>query len=223
MKILFFLTLINWGLRLHTESAIYQQPVTPFVTGFRDSLPERAALFASLRTFHAETDSANVSALNVPQSAALIRKKFEWMHWMPSVGFTLGKPTVSFSLGQVAANIEAKALRKADALEREAQKAAEIRKILRGGILAFRADSFALVALLERHETLSDALPFLREVEAIENRRFEILKGKYAAKEITPLEFENAKLANLRSGEPLQAKREEIVLLEIEIRKTAKY
>lgn len=171
----------------------------------QDSLPPRAELFATLRTFHAETADANAQSLNVSD-------KYKWLHWMPSIGVTLGKPTVGFSLSQVAQNIEAKA-----------QRTAERSKILRGANIAFRSDSFALVALCERYATLADGTAYMRQVELIENQRFTILRDKYAAKEITPLEWFDAQSANLRTGEALNRRLEEIKLLEIEIYRVAKY
>ena len=170
-----------------------------------DSLPPKPELFATLRTFHAETDSANVEGLK-------ISKKYEWMHWMPSVGVTLGKPTIGFSLGTVAANIETKA-------QRKAQKA----QILRGGILAFKADSFSLVSLIEKHQMLLRSLIYLESIERIENEQFELQTRKFNEGEVLPLDWLQIKSAHLRGGEPYRQRLEEIELLEIEIRKTAKY
>lgn len=170
-----------------------------------DSLPPKPELFATLRLFHAETDSANVEGLK-------ISKKYEWMHWMPSVGVTLGKPTIGFSLGTVAANIETKA-------QRKAEKA----KILRGGVLAFKTDSFSLVSLLERHTILTRSLSYLESVERIESKAFELQKTKFTEGEVLPLDWLQLQSAHLRGGEPYRNRLEEIGLLEIEIRKTAKY
>jgi hypothetical protein len=170
-----------------------------------DSLPNRAELFATLRTFHAETADANADGLNVSQ-------KYAWLHWLPSVGVTLGKPTVGFSFGQLVSNIETKA-----------QRTAQKRQILRGANLAFRSDSFALVALIERYESAVNAIPYLTQVEAVENRKFELIKEKWKNGELVPLDWLNAQSANFASGEPLRKQREAAEILEIEIRKLAKY
>ena len=170
-----------------------------------DTLPARADLFAALRSFHAETDSANIEGLKV-------QTKYSWLHWLPSVGVTFGKPSVGFSLAQVATNIETKALRKA-------QKAA----ILRAGILAFKADSLALVALMQRHETLLISLPILKAAQQIEADKFTFQTERNDKGNVNPLDWLNIKADNLRSGDALRARLEEITLLEIDIRKTAKY
>lgn len=173
---------------------------------FQDSLPERAELFATLRAFHVETANANAEPLNIVSGRA-------WQHLLPSVGITLGKPTIGFSLGQFLGFKEQKALR-----------TAEKSKILRGSNLNFRADSFALVALLERHRIIGEAVPYLERFESFENARFEILKEKQAKGLLPNAEdWINAQSSNLRSGEAVRTKREELLLLEIEIVKTAKY
>jgi hypothetical protein len=188
-----------------------------------DSLPPNSDLFRTLRTFHAETAAANLEALNVPKYVEATKAKYNWLHWMPSVGVTLGKPTISFSLGQVAANIENKALRKAAAAELEFSREAERRKILRGGDIAFKSDSFTLVSLLEKHEMLRKWLYYLESIERIENKQFEIQKAKNTEGSILPIDFLQIEAAHLKSGEPYRARLEEIELLEIEVRKTAKY
>ena len=134
------------------------------------------------------------------------------MQWVPSFGVTLGKPTIGFSFAQVANNIETKAQRKA-----------EKSKILRGGVLAFKADSFSLVSLIEKHQMLLRSLHYLESIERIENESFEVQKTKYANGDILPLDWLNIKAEHLRGGEPYRKRIEEIELLEIEIRKTAKY
>ena len=172
---------------------------------FQDSLPPRAELFATLRAFHVETADANAEPLNIVSGRA-------WQHLLPSVGVTLGQPTVSFSLGQFLGFKEQKALR-------QAEKA----KILRGSNLNFRTDSFALVELLERHRIIGEALPYLMRFEKLENDRFEIEKEKWKNGTLAPVAWLDAQAANLRSGEALRTKHEELLLLEIEALKIAKY
>jgi hypothetical protein len=171
-----------------------------------DSLPNRESLFAALRAFHAETAEANAEPLNIVSGRA-------WQHLLPSVGITLGKPTIGFSIGQFLNFREQKALR-----------TAEKAKILRGSNLNFRADSFALVAQLERIDNARDALPSLAAAERTANARFEIEK-ELNAKGLLPAPFGwlDAQAANLRSGEAVRIKLEEINLLEIDARKLAKY
>jgi hypothetical protein len=168
-------------------------------------LPTTDSLFASLRAFHAETDSVNIEAFK-------ISKKYDWLHWTPQIGVTLGKPSISFSLSQVAANIERKALRNA-----------EKSKILRGGNLAFKSDSFTLVSLLSRLEILKASLVWLESIERIENEKFEIDKQKFENTDITPSDWLTLKASHIRSGEAYFRRREEIQILETEIRKQAKY
>lgn len=170
-----------------------------------DTLPPRSELFATLRAFHEENAAANAAALNVSQRHA-------WMHYLPSVGVTLGQPTIGFSIGQLVSNIEQKAMR-----------TAEKAKILRGSNLAFRTDSFALVALMERHAAAVASLPYLKSAESIANAIFEIEKEKWKNGTLSPVAWLDAQAANLRSGEPIRLKLEDIELLEIEARKTAKY
>jgi hypothetical protein len=183
----------------------------PFDVGFqmsdfgKDSLPPRAELFATLRTFHNENADANAAALNIVERRA-------WTTVLPSFGVSFGQPTVSFSVGQYF-----------DYKERKALRAAERSKILRGSNLAFKSDSFALVALLERIETARDALPMLSSAERIENQRFDIEKEKYRNGTLAPLAWLDAQAANLRSGEAVRLKLEEIALLEIAARNLAKY
>jgi hypothetical protein len=172
---------------------------------FSDSLPNRADLFAALKSFHEETKTANVARLEVNNSTT-------WMHWMPSVGISFGQPTVGFSLGQIAANIESRKSR-----------LAEKTQISRSASLAFKTDSFALVALLERNAMLRNSLTYLKLAESIENQKFEIEKEKWRKNEMSPPDWLNAQAANLRAGQPLNQRLEEIELLEIEVRKTAKY
>lgn len=170
-----------------------------------DSLPPQNELFAALRQFHAETDSTNVEGLK-------IAKRYEWLHWVPSFGVTLGKPTIGFSFAQVANNIETKA-------QRKAQKA----QILRGGVLAFRQDSFTLVSQLEKWQMLNRSLPYLESIERIENEQFEVQKAQNTEGSILPIDWLRIKAEHLKSGEPYRKRLEEIELLEIEIRKTARY
>ena len=173
---------------------------------FQDSLPPRAELFATLRTFHAENADANAAALNIVERRA-------WTTLLPTFGVALGKPTIGFSVGQYF-----------DWKFQKTLRAAERSKILRGSNLNFRSDSFALVALLERYRIIGDAVPYLERFESFENARFEILKEKQAKGLLLNAEDRiNAQSSNLRSGEALRAKREEMLLLEIEVLKTAKY
>ena len=170
-----------------------------------DSLPPTAELFTTLRAFHQESEAAAVSRVEV-------NDKTTWMNWMPSVGVTLGRPTIGFSLGQVAANIE-----------RRNSRLAEKTQILRGSNVAFKTDSFALVAIIERHAAAVASLNYLKIAESIENQKFEIQKEKWKNGTVSPLDWLNHQADNLRSGEPLRIKLEEIELLEIEARKVAKY
>ena len=188
-----------------------------------DSLPRRSDLFGTLRRFHDTAAAANLEAVTIPKATEAVKQKFAWLHWMPSFGITLGKPTIGFSFAQVAANIEGKALRKAAAEELEFTRAAERRKILRGGELAFKSDSFTLVSLLEKHEMLKRSLIYLEAVERIENKAFEVQKAKNTEGSILPLDWLQIESAHLKGGEPYRARLEEIELLEIEVRKTAKY
>ncbi len=172
---------------------------------FADSLPERAELFATLRTFHDETAEANAAALNIVERRA-------WTTLLPTFGIALGKPTVSFGIGQYF-----------DFKQQKALRTAEKSKILRGSNLAFKSDSFALVALLERHRIIGEAVPYLMQFEKLENDRFEIDKEKWKNGTLSPVAWLDAQAANLRSGEALRAKREELLLLEIEIFKLSKF
>lgn len=170
-----------------------------------DSLPPKAELFATLRAFHAETEAANLEPLNV-------QNRFAKTALLPSVGITLGKPTIGFSFAQIANFYETKALRKA-----------EKAKILRGANLAFKTDSFTLVSQLEKWQMLNRSLPYLESVERIENEQFEVQKAQNTEGSILPLDWLRIKAEHLKSGEPYRKRIEEIELLEIEIRKTAKY
>jgi hypothetical protein len=76
---------------------------------------------------------------------------------------------------------------------------------------------------LERIETARDALPMLSSAERIENQRFDIEKEKYRNGTLAPLAWLDAQAANLRSGEAVRLKLEEIALLEIAARNLAKY
>ena len=171
-----------------------------------DTLPPSSDLFHALRAFHAENADANAAALNIVEAKA-------WTQLLPTVGITLGLPKIDFSVGQYFNFKQQQRLRKA-----------EKSKILRGSLIAFKSDSFAIVALLERHEALRNALPILLSAERTANARFEIEK-KLNAKGLLPAPFGwlDAQAANLRSGEAVRLKLEEIELLEIEVRKTAKY
>jgi hypothetical protein len=172
---------------------------------FADSLPPRATLFAALRQFHNETDSANLESLK-------IKTRYTWLHWLPSVGVSFGKPNIGFSLAQVATNVETKA-------QRQAQRVA----ILRRGTLAFKADSFALVALIQQRETLLASLSSLKAAELIEAEKFTFQTERNAKGDVNPLDWLNIKADNLKSGDALRTRLETIQLLEIDIRKTARY
>ena len=89
--------------------------------------------------------------------------------------------------------------------------------------MAFKTDSFALVAIIERHAAAVASLNYLKIAESIENQKFEIQKEKWKNGTVSPLDWLNHQADNLRSGEPLRIKLEEIELLEIEARKVAKY
>lgn len=170
-----------------------------------DSLPPPATLFAALRQFHTETDSANVESLK-------IKTRYTWLHWLPSVGVSFGKPNIGFSLAQVATNVETKA-------QRKAQRAA----ILRRGTLAFKADSFALVALIEQCETLLASLPSLKAAELIQAEKFKHQTERNDKGNVDPLDWMNIKADNLKSGDALRTRLEALQFLEIDIKKTARY
>jgi hypothetical protein len=89
--------------------------------------------------------------------------------------------------------------------------------------LAFKTDSFALVALLQRHETFRASLPRLKAIEQIEADKFKCQTERNANGDVKPLEWLNLKADSLRSTDPLRARLEEISLLEIDIRKLARY
>ena len=90
-------------------------------------------------------------------------------------------------------------------------------------MLAFAVDSFTLVSLLERHAMLKRSLVYLEAVERVENEAFEYQKEKNAKGDILPLDWINIRAAHLKGGEPYRARLEEIELIEIDVRKTAKY
>lgn len=175
------------------------------ISNISAQLPGPDTLFSALRQYHTEAAAVQLERLKV-------KSKTDWLHWMPSVGVTLGKPTIGFSLAQVSANIERKAERKA-----------EIAAILRGANLAFQTDSFTLVSLISKLEILKKSMLWLESIERIDNEKFELDREKYERTEITPSQWLDIKATHLRQGEAYFRRREEIQILETEIRKTAKF
>jgi hypothetical protein len=175
-----------------------------------DTLPHRSELFASLRKFHDDQTAAKITEFQV-------QEKFRWMNWTPTIGIGYNlqgqpRPTIAYSLGTVKQNLTERE-------KSEAKKAA----ILRGALLEFRNDSFALVALLNRHRVLLRALKDLEQIQLVDDEAFEIVKRKRDSMLITPSVFLAEKAAFMRRGQPLTAKYEEIQFLKIEILKAAKF
>ena len=179
-------------------------------TATAQPLPPSDSLFASLRRFHDENTAANLEPFNTIERRA-------WMKWTPSIGIQYNlqgqpRPALSFSFAQVYNNLN-------DKENRRAQKS----QILRGSKIAFQTDSFSLVALLKKRQVLDASMTWLKEIAALENRKYQIDKAKYEAAQITESAWIEVNTANLRSSETFFNRIQELELLDIEILKLAKF
>lgn len=176
-----------------------------------DSLPPQYELFETLRAFHAENTAANIAVFD-------IQDKNKWMRYTPSLGLGYNlqgspRPTLNFSLSQIL-----------NASEQKEIRAAEKVKILRGANIAFKVDSFALIALLARHATLNRSMLFLEGIAKVEADKFELDKRRYHEEgKITLSEWLDIQAAYMRGSEAYFKRKEEIELLEIDILKQAKF
>lgn len=175
-----------------------------------DSLPARPTLFESLRTYHTEKAAATTTEYQTVE-------KYRWMKWMPSVGIGYNLqgapvPTLSFSLGQVYANLNSKA-----------QMASKTHAILRGSLLSFKTDSIDLEMLLQKVDILRGGIAYDETVAQVDSALWTILEGQYRNKDIGPTEYLTAKKQFLERQVLLHQRRREIAILELAVRKLAQY
>lgn len=188
-----------------------------------DSLPYRDSLFASLRRFHTEQLQTDLSEFEIKAPST---KKFEEvMKWLPNVGTSYNlltdklRPTVGYNFNQVYSNVKNKQKAQTD----EALRNAKIQKILRGSILAFKSDSFALVEKLNALESVKRTLSHLESVQMIEDEEFRLQEERNSKGEILPVNWVNIRLQHAKSGEAYWNTLEKLDLLILEIFKIARF
>jgi hypothetical protein len=196
-----------------------------------DSIPQmsRDSLFASLRNFHAEQLQADLSEFDIREPH--LKKWEEWLKWVPQIGvnYTLiqkqngqfvgqPRPTIGYNFSQVYSNLKEKKKVETDELLRLAKS----QKILRGSVLAFKADSISLEQKLKVLEIVKKSISHLEAFSLIESEEFELQEKRYRNNSITPVEWGAIRLAHAKSGESLWREIEKLDLLILEIFKLAR-
>ncbi len=175
-----------------------------------DTLPSRPSLFTALRHYHTEKAAATITEYKAVE-------RYRWMKWMPSVGVGYNLqgapvPTMTFSLGQVYANLNSKALMQS-----------KTEAVLRGSLLSFKTDSIDLEMLLQKVEILRGGIAYDETVAVVDSALWTIVEGQYRNKDIGPTEYLTAKKQFLERQVLLHQRRREIAILELGVRKLAQY
>ncbi len=158
-----------------------------------DTLPPEPDLYAALDTFHALQLDARLAEFELSE-------KGTWMNWVPSigVGYTPSgdpRPTASFSLASVAAN-----------LNRRRDKKAKRRSLVAAAELERNDDRQRLGQFIQRHESVLSDLVFMRQLFDIDRELFEFYEAQAKAAELAPSEFLKRKKDFLRSEQGIREK-----------------
>lgn len=182
-----------------------------------DSLPSPETLFASLRAYHtAQTDSRSAEFK--------IQEKLDWMKYLPSVGlsYTLGtrngeltqrlRPNLNFSFSQIFNSKRDKELRHA-----------KIESITRQNEVDFKTDSLNLLIALKRCDIVREAANEMRTAQAIDDELFKLSQLAYDEKKVSTFQYLSEKRQYFERKERIVVKTEQLLLLEIEALRAAKW
>lgn len=169
-----------------------------------DTLPEASQLHASIEEFHTQKVAATLAEFDDASGG-------NWMNWTPSVGtgFNLQgqpRPTFSFSLSQVFANIE-----------RKKEKKAKRESIIEAGKLELAELHSQLSAMLDRHRLMKLELATIREIFEIDRQLHALETAAYEAAELSPMQYLPKRKAFIQSKLNLTKKEIELANLEGEI------
>ena len=213
----FFYVSLNLTVQAHAVAPNYTSVRCNDHTTKYDSLPSPETLFASLRSYHAaQTDSRTAEFK--------IQEKLDWMKYLPSVGlgYTLGtrngelnqrlRPNLNFSFSQIFNSKRDKELRHA-----------KIESIERQNDVDFKTDSLNLLIALKRVEIVRTAATELQAAKAIDDELFKLSQDKYDKKEVSAFQYLNEKRQYFERKERIVVKTEQLLLLEIEALRAAKW
>jgi hypothetical protein len=175
-----------------------------------DSVPPIHELYESLQKYHAEKLDASMAEYS-------IQDKYTWMKWTPSLGLMYNlqgqpRPSVNFSLNQAYSSVKEKDLR-----------AAKVKAIKLQSLVEFKTDSLNLSALLQKHQSLKIAFLSVEAAQKVDDDLWELTKQKYENKELTPSQFLTEKRQYIERSAKYNDALKELDLLEIDIKKAAKW
>ena len=146
------------------------------------------------------------------------------MKYLPSVGlgYTLGtrngelnqrlRPNLNFSFSQIFNSKRDKELRHA-----------KIESIERQNDVDFKTDSLNLLIALKRVEIVRNATDEMNAAKAIDDELFKLSQDKYDKKEVSAFQYLNEKRQYFERKERIVVKTEQLLLLEIEALRAAKW
>ena len=174
-----------------------------------DSLPTNAELFASLRSFHAETSNARTAEYNA-------KEKNAYLKYLPSLGIQYNlqgqpRPSIGYNFNSIYTHRN----------ETERTKA-KIKAVQLQAEIEFKNDSFAIVEKLKRLDILKKSLLWLEAQNRIDDKIFENDKAFYAANQMSENDYLTKTRQYLERRERYEKVIQDIELLEIEILRLAK-
>ena len=182
-----------------------------------DSLPSSETLFASLRAYHTAQSDSRTAEFR-------IQEKLDWMKYLPSVGigYTLGtkngeltqrlRPNLNFSFSQIFNSKRDKEIRRA-----------KIESINQQNEVDFKTDSLNLLIALKRVEIVREAANEMRTAQAIDDELFKLSQLAYDEKKVSTFQYLSEKRQYFERRERIVVKMEQLLLLEIEALRAAKW
>lgn len=167
-----------------------------------DTLPPASQLHASIEEHHTAVTMATLAEFDDASGNT-------WMNWTPSVGVGYApngepRPTASFSLSQVFAN-----------LERRKERKAKRRSIEEAAKLELAQLHSQLSAMLQQYDMMKLELATVREIFDIDRQLFALETAAYESAEISPMQYLPKQKAFIQSK--LAVTRKEVELKEIEL------